>query len=483
MKKAVSILLSLVLILSLAVPALASEKEAADYDGYPLVIVKGIDFGGLYYEDGTPAIGVSLPDILGFIRNYLGDRFIDKNKDALNENALELVENIFAPISNDKDGNSINTLYYDRYDGSMANHLEKMSEWGDTSEEAFAKTAINKIGAKNVYFFTYDWRKSARELAGELSDFVDNALNDSGKDKVNVAAASMGGMVTTAFMYYNNGSARINNLTYISSAHNGTYSCGDPMNGNIYFDADLLYAQAEKSMGKNIVMNMFLRICKAVGIFDIAAALVNKFVENNRDIVYNDVLRDNFGTLMGFWALCPDDTFDSGVEVMFSGYEDQYPVLMEKLADTREFLFSTEETIDSAFADGVNITFTSCYGSPLAPVYERANQQGDGVLETYLTSNFATTSKIGETLSEQQIAAADTVYLSPDKTVDATTALYKDVTWFIKDAAHVPTTTDGEFSEFALWLVLADGQYNVLTDERYPQFMIIDSEGKLLADR
>lgn len=482
MKKIISVLLCLVLIFGLAVPSFAAETETADYNGYPVVIVRGIDFTGLYYEDGTKAMQISLGDILTFIKNYANDRFISKNEDALNKNALELVEKMFAPIANDRDGNSVNTLYYNKFDGSMAENAERVDGMEDVGEEGFVKTAVKKVGYENVYYFTYDWRKNARELAAELNSFINIALAETDKDMVNIAAASMGGAVTTAYMYYH-GNEKINNLTYISSAHNGAYSCGDPLNGNIYFDANVLYERARDSVGSSIVTDMFMRICKAIGIFDVAAELVNRFVENNKELVYNEVLRDGFGTFMGFWALCPDDIFDSGVEKLFGGHEADYPVLMEKIADTREFIFSTEETIDSAIEDGVNITFTSGYGSALSPVYEKANQQGDKVLETYLTSNFATTSKIGETLSEEQIASADPRYLSPDKTVDATTALYKDITWFIKDCDHVPTETDSEFSEFALWLLLSDEKLTVNSSERYPQFMIVDSEGKLKADK
>lgn len=482
MKRIISVLLCLVMAFSLAVPSFAAETEAADYDGYPVVIVRGINFTGLLNEDGTKALQFSLGDVLSFLKGYANDRFVAKNEDALNKNALELVRKIFAPIANDREGNSVNTLYYNKFDGSMAENKEKLAELGDVGEEGFVKTAVKKVGYENVYYFTYDWRKNARELAGELNSFIDTALAETGKDKVNMAAASMGGMVATAYMNYH-GNDKINNMTYISSAHNGAYSCGDPLNGNIYFHGDVLYAHAAESVGESVIMGMFMKVCRAIGLFNVAAELINRFVDENKEIVYSEVLRDGFGTFMGFWALCPDDVFDSGVKTLFGGYEEDYPVLMEKIADTREFLFSTEEIIDSAIEDGVKVTFTSGYGRVLNPVYEKSNQQGDSVLETYLTSNFAVTSKICETLTEEQIAAADPLYLSPDKTVDATTALYRDVTWFIKDCDHVPTETDSQYSEFALWLLLSDEQPTVLTDERYPRFMIVDSEGNLLADK
>jgi hypothetical protein len=55
--------------------------------------------------------------------------------------------------------------------------------------------------------------------------------------------------------------------------------------------------------------------------------------------------------------------------------------------------------------------------------------QGDGVLETVLTSNFATVAPYGETLTEEQLAKADKNYVSPDGIIDASTSLYRDMTW------------------------------------------------------
>ena len=45
MKKIVSLILSLLLLWSMCVPAFAAEETAVKYEGDPIVIVRGIDFG------------------------------------------------------------------------------------------------------------------------------------------------------------------------------------------------------------------------------------------------------------------------------------------------------------------------------------------------------------------------------------------------------------------------------------------------------
>ena len=81
MKKGTSLLLAVILLISLVVPATAaSEDVKADYDGYPLVVVRGIDFGGFYLEDKSPAISFELKDIFSFLKNYFTQLIIEKKR-------------------------------------------------------------------------------------------------------------------------------------------------------------------------------------------------------------------------------------------------------------------------------------------------------------------------------------------------------------------------------------------------------------------
>ena len=49
----------------------------------------------------------------------------------------------------------------------------------------------------------------------------------------------MGGMVTTAYMYYF-GTENINSAVFLSGAQNGTYVCGEALNGRIVFEKKVL---------------------------------------------------------------------------------------------------------------------------------------------------------------------------------------------------------------------------------------------------
>lgn len=478
MKKIISVLLCVLMLFSLSAPAFAAEESS--YDGEPLVIVRGINYFGLYKEDGSPALKISLGDIFGLVKSVFVDTFIEKKEGALFNNTLSLLDNVLSPIANDKEGNSLRELTFDKYDGPMSLYKGEVDAFENTGETGIIKAAGDKIGYENVYFFTYDWRRSAKELAGDLNSYLEDVITETGKNKVNIAAVSMGGMVTTAYMYYY-GTERINNLTYVSSAHNGTFSCGDCLNGNIYFDGTVFYQHTKKLGANNSIIDFFVEIMRKIGLFDLAGGILNKVVEANPEALDNDVLRNNLGTLLGLWSLCPDEVFDSGVEFIFGGHEEEFPELMNKIAEVRDFIFSTEDIIDSAINDGVKVTFVSNYGLPLRPYFENSYLLGDTVIETRFTSNFAVTAPTGEVLSEEQIAAADPAYLSPDNIIDATTANYRDVTWFVKNAPHVAAEYQSDYAEFVLWLCLNDGYPDITAEGKYPQFMTLDGEKKLVA--
>lgn len=480
MKKILCLLISLTMLFCIAAPvSAAAQPEAEAYDGYPFVVVRGIDFGGLYLEDKSPAISVGIGDIFALVKALFTDIIVERDKDKFIDSALTVVADVLDPIAMDKEGNPVHEVYFDKYENSMAYYPGELAIMEDVGETGIIKTASELIGAENVYYFTYDWRKSAKEIAADLDKYINKVLADTHRDKVNISAVSMGGMVATAYLYWH-GAEKVNNLVYVSSAHNGTHGPGDAFNGNIYINGDTIYSRLRQSSKGSFFKCFFVEIAEKIGIFDAVSAVANKILVDNPKALNNEVIRNGFGTLLGFWAMCPDDVFEGGVEFMLGGHEDEYPVLMDKINETKEFIFSTEDIIDSAIKSGVNVAFISNYNSPLAPYFPHSDRQGDGVIETELTSNFATVALYGETLTDEQLAAAEEKYVSPDKIVDATTANYRDFTWFVKDAAHVAAEYRSDFAYFVLRLALAEEQLTVESDSRYPQFMLVDENKNLL---
>ncbi len=93
-------------------------------------------------------------------------------------------------------------------------------------------------------------------------------------------------------------------------------------------------------------------------------------------------------------------------------------------------------------------------------------------------SNFATVAPMGKTFDSSYLANCDKKFVSPDNIIDASTAWYKDCTWFLKGASHVAMHCGSDCSEFTFWLALSEEQPTIYND-KYPQFMYSDENLKL----
>ncbi len=485
MKKILSVLLSLIMVLSLYTPAFAADEQTAeiDYDGYPVVIVRGIDFMGLTKSDGSKAMKLRAIDIFDLILDVLVGTVIDKNEKALPEAIVDFVWDFMGPVANNPDGTSMDEdVSMVQYDSNMADHMEFYSQLRDKGENGVVRSVSETIDLENTYYFTYDWRKSPDLLAAELNELIETAKSQTKKNKVHIACCSMGGMVTTAYMYYY-GHDSLDSVTYLSAANNGTYVCGDALNGDIHFTPETLTNTFNGMISGNfnVVMRVLMAFANGLGIMDMLCDFLNGFIEENTEYAYGDCLRDIFGTALGLWALCPDGQYRSGVEFIFTGYEEKYAPLLEKLDEVEEFVLSTEETTMAAYNDGVKISILSNYNKALTPVSDSAFLNGDGALETELTSSFATVAPFGETLSDEYIATRDAKYISPDKVIDASTCLLPDSTWFVSGAGHVASKIGSDYSDLILKLVLSQTQPKVY-DFEYPQFLTADEELNLVAN-
>lgn len=481
MKKICALVLSLIMAFSVCVPAFAAEAEAETpaYDGNPVVVVRGIDFGGLVnVDDGSKAMEIRVEHVIELIINLVLGKFVFGDEDFLQTALLDAVWDIMEPIASNPDGSSMDeNVSMTQYYGSVDEFPELTDDFFAASGEGNLVMEIrDRIGAENVFYFTYDWRKSPEKIAAELDEFVKLALEQTGKQKVHMAALSMGGMVATSYLYYH-GNEAVESLAYLSAAHNGTYVCGDALNGRIVFTPDTLETFIYSLMpndGLDIITRILLLVAKAFGADDALCDFLNGFVEDSSEAAYNGGLRDILGTAVGMWALCPDEDFESGVDFIFSGSEDKYSEVLTQLEDVKDFVCSTEETIAKAYDDGVKVVFTSNYNQPLIPIYPRANLNSDSTLESDLTSNFATIAPYGERLSDEYIASVAPEFISADKVIDASTCLYPETTWFIKDADHVQFVHGSEFAEFAATIILSEAQPTVKSYPEYPRFMCVD---------
>ncbi len=481
MKKFISILLSAILVFACMIPAFATESESAEvsYDGEPVVVVRGFDFMGLHYEDGSPALTFTFGNIFPGVVKLLFNMMLFNEKGMV-QALVDTANTLFGPIAADHELNSLENIFMDTYTTSMDEYPDFFDKKGRGAEEGILATAVDSVGAENCFFFTYDWRKSPRVLAAELNTLIETAKQETGKDKVRLVSASMGTVVTSAYMYYY-GYDSVYNCTFVSGALNGIYTIGDLFTGNILFDADMLGNFLENAVsGQNVLVKTLVKLLTRGKLLGIVCNFVNSLVDEHKATVFDAGLRDSFGLAMGIWSMCPEADFDEAVEFMFGGHEDEYETVLNELAEMRTFLFATEDIVDGAIARDIPVAFLSNYNKPMTPVVARGNAQGDAVIEVYGTSFYGTAATFGKTLTEEDLAGVAAEFISPDNIINASTCRYPAYTWFIKDAAHVATQYGSDYAAFVDYLVMSDTQHTVYDNALYPRFMQEDANLSLI---
>lgn len=485
MKKILSVLLTFVLLFATSVPAFAADENTAavKYDGDPIVVVRGIDFAGLVKGDGSKAISIDAFDVLGLIFD-IGGHKVTGNKAAGARAIADFGMNVFSDLAVDQNGNSLNNISIPKfYDCGADLDLSDDSQWSDTAVGLF-RSLTRKYGGENIFLYTFDWRMSPEKLADDLKSYFDMVKEKTGADKLDVAACSMGGMVTTAYID-KYGANIFDSLVFFSPALNGADIVGSAFTGDLTISGHDLTEFLIKKVGGNVFVNIIIRILDFLGLIDIVSDFVNDILADYGDIIYDEFLCEVFRTTYGLWGMVPDEYYDDAVELFFGGVEGEYSVALAEIAKIREFVFSTEEIIDSIPAD-VKVSFVSHYGNTQLPIYSKSYLHGDGVLESARTSNGATFANYGEALTDEQLAGVPAEYISPDRVVNAYTyyeseytgasyARFVDSTWIIKGAKHVGCKDNSDHTEFAIWLLAQEEQPTVYTNAAYPRFMNCDA--------
>jgi hypothetical protein len=207
---------------------------------------------------------------------------------------------------------------------------------------------------------------------------------------------------------------------------------------------------------------------------DISLDLFQLAFDNIKDNILPRCIRASFGTFSSFWSMVPAYRYEEAKAYVFGGLEDEYKGLIEKMDD---YYYNCQLKITDVLKEleqaGVGIGFIGKYNTPNLPVYESAYQQGDLMADTNKGTFGATCADYGQVLSEEYIASiADKRFLSPDKVIDASTCLFPEKTWFIKDLWHnvFPETIDPLILKF----VRSGGEMTVFDDPQWPQYVSCD---------
>ena len=479
MKKVLSIILAITVVCSMCIPAFAKVSEEHNADScstYPVIIVRGMDFGGLTVDYGTenavPAINADVSEIIKAVFKAIFKGLFTFNLDNTVDVVLDCAYDIFKYMSMDNNGESVYNIGQPKYPESAENYEDLLD--GGWGEFGMVRTCIEKLPDGHTYYLNYDWRLDPFVISDEINALVNTAIKDTGHDKVNIVCCSMGGLMTVAYLT-EYGYEKVNRCLFMSSTFCGAQVASDLLCGKLEITADNLYNFLVSLVAEEPALDFLIRGLYKIGAFKGITKITDFVIENYKQDIYDKVLKPVFCNMLPLWGLVQNEDYESAKKFIFGDNTEENAVIISKADKLQNMMNGRTELINNMINDGVEIAVVAHYDAPLAPVYENADFNGDGTLETYQMSGYATVAKYGETLGDDYVAEKPE-YLSPDRVVDLSTALFPEYTYIIKGATHVGGNYGSEYADFLIWLLTYDGEFYAGASERYPQFMVSDSE-------
>ena len=480
MKKIIGLILAFVIALSAVLPVFAqAEHNPETCTDVPVLVIRGMDFGGLYVDVGTEnqtaAIQADAKKIVASAFKGLFGSAMTLSLDPTVAAVVEIVSNIFEYIKMNPDGTSKHNTGAIEYPMAAVNYENLCN--GIDSEYGMVRSMIEEIG-DHAYYFNYDWRIDPFVVADDINEMIERMVEETGHDKVNVACCSMGGVMTMAYLT-EYGYDRINRVCFMSSTFCGGQVASDLLAGQLEIAPDTLYNIAYDATKDIPVVGTLMKALKFVGAFKLVSALAGKITDKYLVPVSDDVLYPVFGGTLTFWALVQPEDRQPAIDFILKGKPETHPELYSKIQALWAMMDGRNALLYEMLENGVQIAVVAHYDTPLIPVFEGASMNGDGILETYQMSGYATVAPYGKTLGDDYVAE-NPEYLSPDRVVDLSTAILPEYTYIIKGAPHVGGTYGTDYADFFVWLMTNDGEdFYAGVNPDYPRFMLSNAEQTL----
>lgn len=456
----IAILMSLAIIFTPVVSAFAQDSEARYNQDCPYIYVHGFMGSTIYCDASDPNSDCAWPPptdkILDAVKEALpsiGRLLVDGNYDKFCDSFLPIANDLLADVMLGPDG-----------------------EINNKSGIIWEYPAKENITAKSTVNFRYDWRIDPCEIAKQLDEFIDYVLEASGCDKVVLEGHSLGGLVLNTYskLY---GNDKVKTYIFNTTAVYGETYTGELLTGHLRLDPDALLCYLDGVMDyneKEELIDGIFKLLDATGIMNLACKLGNSLLDNLFERAVSDTVMPMFGGWLTIWAMIPDDSIDAAEDYVFNHVYQNDPTdrsgLKAKIDNfnekVRKYKTETLKTID----EECNLYVMTRYGYSSIFLTPSWNILSDTVIDTKNSSFGATCAAYGEALSADYLAGKNADYISPDKSIDASTCLFPNQTWFVRGLLHAEEGVD-DVEEMFKVLAYHDGQATVDTFEEYPQFL------------
>lgn len=492
MKKGFKRAISLILCLAMLAGATAVTCYAADGKcncGHcPLIVLPGINHSPTYLYDendqpvmdskGEKQIGGTLlilntDDLLKKILPKalfsLLATIATQHNIMLDKVAYEAAATAFSIQKCDDEGNYVNNLKTQRWNYPLSQMTEKEVEW--VYRMVPMQRIVDIIKANHTYFYTFNLVGDPMQSAKELDEYIDMVKKQTGHDKVDLLPVSLGGTILTAYLDAY-GHKDINSIVGVVACLNGTDIVADMMARDFNISDEYLHHEyiptiLKESNGRGTLgylINCILHILPQAGFNALLTGAMSGLLDT---MVLN---------CPQMWAMIPSYRYDA----LASRYLSAKPVLKAKTDRFQQARLNLKQNILDAVADGVKVNFISgsglAFGEEMYTFFSIMSSSGkvnsDGIINLSSTALGATGTVGGATIAKQAHDNPDYPgysYLSPDGTIDISTAVLPDNTWVFLKQYHEVGNNDVVLN-LAKALLLGEIENVHSNPAKYPQY-------------
>ena len=438
MSRKVKNCICLFLVAALLLPSLAVFSFALPKT--PIVYVHGENAIYATKEDGTryapreefadELMATVVPELIpDFAKAVLTNNYTDWSA-----KALAAIAPIYEPISPNPDG-------------TLPEGTDILWHWSP-------ETLRPDDARSNSYLFWWDLRRSPLDVADDLDAYIQAVKQQNNAEKVVLVSCCAGTGVAAAYLT-EYGAQDIEKTIFLCNSLHGFVYSDLGLSGNVTVNGNALYRflleyDTLGGMDKKITDILFATL-KAMNKNASAEEIINlvlKVYDKIGDCFIAPYIRMYLGTALGDVATV-DEHFEDYVNYVFPTQElkTEYAAIIAKATEYHE---TVQKHIDDVLREindnGTPVYFIAGYGEQTYPIGNMSEYVGDESQSVYWQTLGATTAKVSETLSDGYIAGQTEKglnrYISPDKQIDASTCMFPEQTWFVKNLRHMMGTPD-----------------------------------------
>ncbi len=446
----------------------------------PTIVIPGIsqtetfllDENGnrMFTADGKPMMSyppsVESDALVKTLAWPLARTLITQKDNGFTDVAANVVEDVFSSLATGLDTQPVRSVEVVKYPQSVArcSAHDKSYIYSCIPLQTYSSLA----GEDHLYFLAFNSFGNNLEVAQELYDMIQLVKRETGHSKVNLCPISLGATITNSLLeFYPQVYDDINKVVFIVPALDGSAIVSDVFKGNLSLGDEMLYKDLFPSLFGGYLpylINVALRLLPKQVVLDLLDKVLDRLQQSA--LVNCTVM----------WSLVPSADYPALAEKFLSDpahaevkrqTDIYYQAQLHSLANILKLVDCGIPVFDVV---DYNFALYSIAGS-----YDKIN--ADGVIHLDSTSMGATSGPVNTPLpagyAQQNTHCSNPAHhhLSPDGTVDASTGLLPETTFYFNKQAHEGTARNDVIIKLATELLLGDEIQNVFSaPDRYPQF-------------